>query len=167
MADRDIINPAGSLSMSVAVSDHRTGRDANGNPLAYKQEVVVFQSSGAIAVGDLVSLVPPSAADTPLRVKQAAVADIAVLKIGVALTASTATGQSVQVVTNGFCHVNVGSGTPAAGGFGSPSGATAGLVAYTAAASPPDAATVVGTLCGVFLGAKDSNNRAPFWFQKL
>lgn len=166
MADRDIINPAGALSMSVAVSDHRTGRDANGNPLAYKQEVVTFQSSGAISVGDLVSLVPPSAADTPLRVKQAVTGDIAAVKIGVALTASTATGQNVQVVTNGFCHVNVGSGTPAAGGFGTPS-STAGQVTYTAAASPPDATTVVGTLLGVFLGAKDSNNRAPFWLQKL
>lgn len=166
MSDRDIVNPAGGLSMSVPVSDHRTGRDANGNPLAYHQGIAYFQSSGAIAEGDLVSLVPPSAADTPLRVKQAVTGDIAAVKIGVALNATTATGQMVQVCVRGFCHVNVGSGTPAAGGFGTPS-STAGQVTYTAAGSPPDATTVVGTLLGVFLGAKDSNNRAPFWFQKL
>jgi hypothetical protein len=162
MAERELINPTGGASMSSIVSDFRTFKDTEGGSLALHTEQVRFQASGAIALGDLVSLVSPTAATTPLRVKQAATADIGVRKIGVALNAAAATGDPVDVCIGGFCFVNVGSGTPAADGGAVASAATAGL----AATATIDATTVAGTVLGVFLGTKDAANRAPLWLQK-
>lgn len=162
MAERQLVNPAGGASMSSLVTDYRTFLDTEGGSVALHTEVVVFQASGAIARGDLVSLVSPTAAGTPLRVKQAATADAGVRKIGVALEAAAATGDLIEVCVGGFCFVNVGAGTPAADNAAVASAATAGL----AAVGTIDATTVAGTVLGVFLGAKDAANRAPLWLQK-
>lgn len=162
MAERQLNNPLGGGSMSSIVSDHRTFKDAEGGTVALHTEQVRFQASGAIARGDLVSLVSPTAATTPLRVKQAATADVGSRKIGIALNAAAATGDPVDVCIGGLCFANVGAGTPAADGAAVVSGATAGLVAT----GTVDASTLAGTIVGTFLGAKDADNRAPLWFQK-
>lgn len=162
MAERQLNNPLGGASMSSVVSDFRTFKDAEGGTVAVHTEQVRFQASGAIAAGDVVSIVSPTAATTPLRVKQAATAETGVRKIGVALNAATATGDPVDVCIGGFCFVNVGTGTPAANDSAVPSGATAGL----AAVATIDASTLTGAVLGVFLGTKDAANRAPLWLQK-
>lgn len=163
MAERELNNPSGGNSMSTVVADHRLFVGGDGHAVALSREIIEIQASGAVAVGDLVSLVPPSAADTPLRVKQAVTGDQAHLKIGVAIRAATATGQIIQVVVAGFVFAKVGSGTPAAGNWGSPS-ATAGEVAVNTAAA--DATTISGTQLGTFLAAKNASNLAPMWFHR-
>lgn len=63
-----------------------------------------------------------------------------------------------RVVVFGFARVNVASGTAAEGSL-----ATGSTTAGVATVTSPDATTVVGTVLGTFLGAKDGNNRAPVW----
>lgn len=166
MATREITHPLGGSSLGTAVTDFRTGKDADGNELAVTENIVLhLRANAAIAKGDLVSFVVPTAT-VPLSVKQTAVADTSWMKRGIAMAAATAAGQVIPVCVFGHCLVNVGAGTPVAGDYGTPHGATAGLVAVVAAASPPDATTVVGTVLGVFLGTKDANNLASFFFDK-
>lgn len=162
MSIQQLTNPLGGGSMSATVSDYRTGRDAEGNAIAVADRIVLnLRANAAIAVGDLVAFVVPTAS-VPLSVKQAVNGDQSPMKVGVALAAASA-GQVVPVCFFGPCFVKVGSGTPAAGNWASPS-STAGEV--TVNSSAPDATTVAGTILGVFTGTKDSNNLAPFFFLK-
>jgi len=151
-----VTNPNGAF---VGVTDFRTGKDANGDALRGVQTVVDdYTSAGAIAVGDLVNLVPPASASVNWQWKQnaAAGADPITRQHGIALTKTTAAGQQVKVCVYGPVLCNVGAATPAVDVAGIRS-ATAGQVTTSAT---PDATTITGTIMGVFGGAKDANNQA-------
>lgn len=163
MAERQLTNPSGGNSMSSVVADHRLFVGSDGHAVPHWRTVIQLQANAAIVAGDLVSFVVPTAT-APLRVKQAVTGDVVQIKIGVALSAASAAGQVIQIVTEGFCFVNVAGGTAAFGNYGVPS-ATAGVIDPTATAI--DAAVVAGTVLGTFLGAKNAANMAPFWFQKF
>lgn len=63
-----------------------------------------------------------------------------------------------RVVVLGFAKVNVSGNTPAKNGVCI--GTTTAGICNTAV---PDATTIVGSVIGSFLAAKDANNRAPVW----
>lgn len=159
MPQLTVTNPAGVFG-NAPVADYRTGKKADGRPLeAYADVVDDFLSAGVIAAGDLVNLVPPTAATTPPVWKQnaAAGADPITRQHGIALNATTAAGQPVKVCIRGLCLANVGAAGAPAVDLTAIRSATAGLVVQGAT---PDATTIVGTIFGVFFGAKDANNKA-------
>lgn len=63
-----------------------------------------------------------------------------------------------RVCIFGFAKVNVSANTPAKNGVCI--GTTTAGICNTAV---PDATTIVSSVIGVFLAAKDANNRAPVW----
>lgn len=156
MPQKTLTNPLGAF---VGVTDWRTGKDSNGNPIEAFQTVFDdFLSAGVIAKGDVVNLVPPSTAATPPTWKQNAAADLDDRVKGVALNGCTAAGQQIKVCVAGLCLVNVGAaGAPAADLPAIESAATSGLALQSTASA---AATVAGTVLGIFFGAKDANNQA-------
>src|SRR5215207_9940268 len=130
MSDKLITSPVGAHRL---VTDYRTGKDADGELIAYDQEVFEYRANAAIAQGDLCYFVVPTAT-VPLSVKaKAASPESIVLWAGVALAAAAA-GGVVQVVRSGACEVNVGANTPAAGNAVIPDAATAAIAAASAAA---------------------------------
>lgn len=147
--------------------------DAFGSNVASRQEdqnfriVTEFPQTGAVAIAanDAVALVWDGSAKT-IKVEALdtdASGQSASIGVGVALDAAAASsGKSVRVVVFGYAKVNVASGTAAEGSLaiGSTTKGIAGVVAA-------DATTVVGTAIGVYLGAKDADNKAPVWVGKL
>lgn len=162
MPEQFITDP---LATNHTVPDWRLGYLDDGNPVQIFREVTYdFLSNGVIAQGDLVSLVAPTTALTPPRVAQTGAASSDYLILGVALNATTGAGQKVGVVTRGFCHMNTGANTPAAGNVIIQDGTTAGLGKGLAIGSVT-ATTIVGTLHGVIVGAKGADNRAwVYWY---
>lgn len=134
----------------------QTNSDSN-----YPQTYDVFKNTGAAAIsyGDTVAtkytvsgtLMECEAFDTDASGQNARIG------VGVALE-SIAVNASGRIATGGFAQVNVGAATPAEGDVCI--GTTTAGVAGTAT---PDATTVAGTVLGMYLAAKDANNRAPVW----
>ncbi len=157
-----IMNPAGAFKR---VADFRTGVDPDGEVISYGGVYLPMRANAAIARGALVSLVVPTATQS-LSVKERVTGDLTSMTVGIAMEAATAAdvlaGKLILVCIQGHALVNVGAGVPAAGNWGQHS-ATTGIVAPTAAAI--DATIINGDILGVFLGTKDANNRASFWFQ--
>jgi len=157
MAEAQLVNPGAAFDVP---ADFTTNKNKFGAVIEYPQQVDLFQSSGTFAAGDCLEFVA-STTTAPIRVKKFANADLGHTFVGVALDASTASGQMVRVVTRGFCLVNVGAATPAATNLAVKSG-TDGQAAVSGTV---DATLVVGTVWGTFLAAKDANNQAPLWVQ--
>lgn len=160
-----VSNPNGAFG-NAPVADYRTGKKADGRPLEADQIVTDnFLSAGVILRGDLVNLVAPTAATTPPVWKQeaAAGADTITRQRGIALNATTGAGQAVKVCTYGPCLSNVGAAGAPAADLAAKVGALAGLTLQSAT---PDATTIVGTIFGTFLGAKDANNQAWLFFNQ-
>jgi hypothetical protein len=166
MADKLLSNPIGAFK---TVTDFRTGKDADGQPLEMYAEVVDGIADSTLAVGQLVVRIVPTATQ-PMRIGKAAgtgggVHPTAFNVAGVCIKAATA-GQPTQYVKYGFCLVNVANGTPAIGDMGVPS-ATQGVVDAVALATGIAATTFAGNILGQFLGTKDSNNLAAFWYERV
>lgn len=163
MADKAITNPAGAHK---TVTDFRTGKDADGFTLDWYSETVDAIANGTIAVGDLLTLVVPTST-VPMRVNKVAAGAAGTFLggytiVGICSKAAVAGGPT-QFVKYGFCLVQVGAGTPAIGDMGVLS-ATAGQVDVIVAATGIVAGTFVSNVAGEFLGTKDANNLAAFWF---
>lgn len=155
---QQLTNP---LARHQQVTNFTTGLTPEGELIAYGTRIETFRANAAIARGRVVALVVPTTT-APLSVKERASGDLTPLTIGVAVTSAVA-GQEVQVCTRGHCQVFVGAATAAAGNYGIHDSTTGEADVASAA---PDATTVTGNILGVFLGAKDANNLAPFWFSR-
>lgn len=148
--DVDLSNAGGQF---LSVTDYTQFIDSTGVPLPLPKRVVhEFIANGAIARGNPVSLVAPTATQ-PMRVGVAAVGVAkGWLVVGVAETAATAAGQKIQVCTGGFTFGFCTGLTPAFGQNAQLSAVTAGLI--TATAADPAATDVLGQFLGMWLGAK-------------
>lgn len=158
MANRDISNPLGALQK---VSDFTTGLTADGELIAYEQVVETYRANAAVTKGYLVCMVVPTTT-AALSVKHRTSSDITPLTVGVALE-SAAAGAPVRVCVRGHCQAYVGSATAAAGDYGIHDSTTGEIDPVSAAI---DAAVITGNILGVFLGAKDSGNLAPFFMKQ-
>jgi len=164
--DKTINNP---LQAYRTVTDYRTGLGADGFALDYYNEVIEAVANGTIAVGDLLTLVVP-ALTTGLRVNKVASGGAGTFLgafgvVGVCMDAATI-GQPTSFCKYGYCLVNVGAGTAAAGDM-AVTGATAGQADVIAAATGLAATTFAGNVVGTFLGAKNAANLAPVWVSRL
>ncbi len=155
---QQLTNPMSKLQ---GTTNFTTGLTPDGELIPYGTRIETFRANAAIARGRLVCFVVPTST-APLSVKERASADITPLTIGVAATSAVA-GQEVLVCTRGHCQAFVGAATAAAGNYGIHDSTTGELDPVSAAI---DAAVVTGNVLGVFLGAKDANNLAPFWFSR-
>lgn len=161
MPEQFITDP---LATNHTVPDWRLGLLDDNNPVQIFREVTYdFLSNSAIAQGDVVTLVVPTLTQPP-RVASITAAQSDYIIIGVALNATSGAGQKVGVVTRGFCHINVGANTVAAGNLVIQDGTTPAIGKGLAVGSVT-AATVQGTLHGVFMAAKGATNQAwAYWY---
>lgn len=161
MPDQRVINP---LNAYKTVSDNRTMKADDGEAVDVGSTVVPYRAAGAISAGDVVCLLAPPDAVTPMSVTPKVTARLLPSVIGVAMEAATAAGQVIDVCTFGLAFVNVGAGTPAANNTATvqTNSAQAGV-----SAAENDATTIVGSILGVYLGAKDANNRAPVFVSRV
>lgn len=150
-AERTISNPAGA---GQTVTDWRTGKTSTGADVDLDADYVVVRANATITKGQAVGLVAPTATVPPSVTPQTAAMDKR-LFVGAAQHAAAA-GQYVQVLTRGFGLINAGAGTPAADQLVLVPATTTGVFDFTA--TDPDATTVVGTLAGVALGTKGTDN---------
>lgn len=148
---RTIGNPAGA---SQAVSDWRTGKQANGADVDLDASYVYIRANTTITKGQAVGLVVPTATVPPSVTPQTAAMDKR-LYVGAAQHAATA-GQYVQILTRGFGLIDAGAGSPAAESLVVIPATTTGVYDFTS--TDPDATTVVGTIAGVALFTKNSDN---------
>lgn len=161
-----LANPVGALSGRA--TDFTTWLDRDGLPLDYPHKSVWLQANAAVAVGQLVSFVNPTAS-TPLRVTPTGIADNVLIQVGIAKTAATAAGQMVEVVTEGFCLALVEAATTPTVGAGVKNG---GTTVGSVTTDTPDATDIVGSILGSFLGAKltsflGSAHYAPVWLRRV
>jgi hypothetical protein len=148
-----------------SVSDFRTFKTADGELIKSGVEEYVFvQANAAIARGNVVSWVVPTAT-TPLRVANTATTDDSRLIVGIAEQAATAAGQVIRVCRKGITEVDVAAQTAAFGDRLSPPSTTAGK--GITSTTDPDATSVVGTGLGTTLAAKDANNFAPVFLERV
>lgn len=158
MTVQQITNPLARLQ---GVTNFTSGKTPEGELINYGSRIETFRANAAIARGRLLAIVPPTATN-PLSVKERVTGDLTPLSIGIAVTSAVA-GQEVQVCTYGHCEAFVGAATAAAGNYGIHD-TVAGEI--DVASSAPDATTISGNILGIFLGAKDASNLAPFWFDR-
>lgn len=156
MAEQQLTNPFGAHK---TVTDFRTFKDASGEDVALPASVVeVFRANAAIAKGEVVMWVVPTAT-VPLSVTPMTAAAADNLFAGVA-TAAVAAGGQAAIVRRGGCFVDVAAETTAFGTTLEAPGTTTGKAEV--AAAEPTATTVVGTVIGLALAAKDATtNLAP------
>lgn len=145
------------------VTDWRTGKNSDLTQVKLNRDSNFEISNGAIAIGDVCVHVVPTATQKPRVAKSGATAGGWTV-IGVAASVATAAGRDIEIVTEGYCLVNVGATTPAAGDVCIVS-ATAGQADVIVAGTGVVAATVAGTVLGYYLGTKDANNLAFIWFR--
>jgi hypothetical protein len=138
-------------------SDIRTGKYNNGAVLEYDADYENWRANATITKGQALMFVAATAT-VPVSVTPMTAAGDKRLFVGVANEAAAA-GQSVQVVTKGFCLINVGAGAPAALDLFVLPATTTGV--FDTTSTDPDATTVVGTVGGVVLFTKGSDNLAP------
>lgn len=148
---------ANSFGAFGTVSDFRTGKYSNGAALGYDQDFENWRANATITKGQALMLVAATAT-VPVSVTPMTAAGDKRLFVGVANENASA-GQSVQVVTKGFALINVGSGTPSALDLFVLPATTTGV--FDTSSTDPDATTVVGTVGGVVLFTKGSDNLAP------
>lgn len=153
MADQALTNPFGAHK---TVTDYRTGRTADGEELAYGNIRNIYRADAAIAKGEVVMWVAPTAT-VPLSVTPMTAAAANNLFAGIAQNAAAA-GARVTVVENGHCLVDVAAETAA---FGSVVTAPATTTGKAEIGATFDATLVVGSYIGTALGAKDSSNLVP------
>lgn len=155
MAEQQITNP---LAAHQDVTSFITGRTSQGELLSWGQEVREFRADAAIAKGEVVAWVAPTAT-VPLSVTPMTVAAADILFAGVAQEAA-AVGAPCTIVTEGFALVDVGAETAAFGSLLTCPGTTTGKAEIGAVI---DATTIVYSIMaiGVALGVKDSANLAP------
>lgn len=157
MAQEHVSNP---LNAHRVVSDNRTMKDDSGEALNVGKTTRFFRAAAAISAGDIVCLLAPAAAGTPMSVTPKVTARLLPSVIGVAEKAATAAGQIIPVVIEGLAFVNVGAGVPAADNTAT---VQTNSVQAAVVAAENDATTIVGATLGVFLGVKDANNKAPVY----
>ena len=163
MAEKFIINPA---QLGKTVSDFRTYLDDDGNLIsALEQDIVDAVAGGAVSRGQLVRITTPATATAKAQMTAAAAALGGYLVYGVAMANAAGAGAQLQVCVRGLCRVFVGAGVAATDNWGSMSPATAGLCLPNV--GTPANTVAVGEHLGVFLGAKDTNNLAPFFFKQF
>ncbi len=151
------------LGSNRTVTSYVNGVDADGELIAYGGIYLPFRANAVIAKGALLAFVVPTAT-VPLSVKERVTGDLTVLTAGVAMKAATVAGQIIDVCVFGACQINVAGGTAAAGSYGIHS-ATTGIV--DVAATALDATSINGNVLGFFQGAKDANNRAGFFYNRM
>lgn len=104
MGDQSIQNPNNAYK---TVSDYRTMKDASGEVLTFLDtESVLVQANGAIAAGLAVSIVAPTGATVPARVKKATATTVP--NVGVVKKATSAAGDLAEVVTEGVALATSG-----------------------------------------------------------
>lgn len=164
MADKFILNPN---QLGKTVSDFRTYVDDDGNLISALEQVIVDTiCAGNVLRGQLVRITNPATATAKAQTTVCAAALAGYLVYGVAMTNSpAAAGSSLQVCVRGLCRVFVGAGVAAVDNWGSMSPATAGLCLPNV--GTPANTVTLGEHLGVFLGAKDTNNLAPFFFKQF
>lgn len=148
-----------------SVTDFRTFKTADGELIKSGTEEYIFvQANAAIARGNCVSWVVPTAT-TPLRVANTATTDDPRIIVGIAEQAATAAGQVIRVCRKGVTEVDVAAQTAAFGDRLSPPTTTAGKAITST--TDPDNLAIVGSGLGVTLGAKDANNFAPVYLERV
>lgn len=164
MAEKQISSAFGAFQ---TVTDFRTGKNADGSLLDQYNEPFEIRANVALALGDLVTYVVPTAA-IPVSVTNAVATGgagtfLGGFRVAGVVLKAVAAGGTASVNKFGHCLVNVGAGTPVIGDMGV-LGATAGQVDVIAAATGIAAGTFVANVAGIFLGTKDANNLAAFWY---
>lgn len=149
------------MTLTNTTGAHRHGTP---NPIGdqWNIQVPYFSTTGTIAANAAVAMVW----DNTLKVMKVEALDTdatgqsASVGYGVTVEALTAT-KTGMVVIAGYAEVAVGTATAAEGSavIGTTTAGVAGVVA-------PDATTVVGTIIGTFLAAKNTSNIAPMWVGK-
>lgn len=167
MATKDIANPSGAF---VTTSDFRTGVDSDGKQVGLYQETFEAIANVAIAAGDVLTWVLPSATVPPKVTNAVATGGAGTFKsayvfAGVAVRAA-AIGNAVLVASKGFVQVNIGSGTAVAGDM-AVLGASAGQADVIAAATGIVAGTFAGNVLGDFMGVKNTANLALIWLTQV
>ena len=147
--EQGLVNPVGAFR---TVTTYVSGVDASGVEIPYGKEVNSFRANAAIAKGEAVMWVVPTAT-VPVSVTPMTTAGDARLFAGIANEAAAA-GEQCQIVTSGMCLVYANAQTVAAGDVVLKPGTNAGEASFTS--TDPDASTVVGTVLGVAMGVKDS-----------
>lgn len=171
MADKTISSPTGAF---VGVTDYRYGIDADSKPLGNYQEAFEARANVALAVGDVLTWVVPTAT-VPLSVTNAVATGGSGTFLGGYRFAgvcfrAAAVGAPALVVKYGFGYVNIGSGTAAIGDM-AVLGASAGQADVIALATGITAGTFAGNVLGIFLGVKGNAglgaNVAPIWITQV
>ncbi len=147
-----IVNPVGAHK---TVSDFRTLKTDDGELLLMGDELYTWvQADAAIAKGEAVSLIVAASATVPMRGVKMPTATDGRLFVGIATEAATAAGQIIQVCTRGIVEVLANAQTVAFGDLIVKPGTNAGEPTF--GSTDPDAATVVSTVLGVCLAAKNA-----------
>lgn len=148
------------------VADFQLFKDDSGYTLDLPfVKLTGFTAGGTITKGQACIWDHSDAAATPLRLAASGAAAKGWTIVGIALNAASA-NEFVDLCISGFCWVTVGAATAAAGSYGSPDASVGGELAVTAAGAL-GATFEVGDFLGEYLGAKDSGNLAPFWFNHM
>jgi len=140
-----------------------SGVDSEGAPHEYGNLYATYRCNAAVARGDMVSWVNPTAS-LPVSVTPMPTASSSFDFAGVAMEAKAA-GQYVRVCITGFCLVDMVSQTAAAGEVITKPATTAGK-AVRAAAPTLDATTVVTTILGRVFGIKNATTNLALCFIK-
>lgn len=155
MSHQSITNPLGAGKQ---VSDFRTFKDSAGETVGAPLSVTdQARANATIAAGEVLMFVAATAT-VPQSVTPMTAAGADNLFAGVAVKAATA-GNVVTFVVRGFAFVDVAAETTAFGTTLEAPATTTGKAEV--AAAEPTATTIVGTVIGVALAAKNSSNLAP------
>ena len=147
------------------VTSYITGQNADGAQLARGHDSDFITANGAVAEGDVLVRVVPTATQDCRVAKGGATPGVWTIA-GIARTPAAAAGRVVEVCTGGYTLVNVGSTTPAAGDVAIVS-ATAGQADVIAAGTGIVAATLVGSVLGEYMGVKNAANLALIYMRQM
>lgn len=140
-----------------------SGVDSEGAPHEYGNLYATYRCNAAVARGDALSWVNPTATN-PVSVTPMATATSSFDFAGIAME-SRAAGQYVRVCITGFCLVDMVAQTAAAGEVITKPATTAGKV-VRAAAPTVDAALVATTVLGRVFGIKNATTNLALCFIK-
>lgn len=164
--ERIIDNPALAFR---TLGDPRVGTDVDGKQLGYWSHRVDVIANVAIAVGDVLTWVVPTAT-APIKVTNAVATGGAGTFLGGfrfagVCTKAAAAGGLAEMCDGGFVRVQVGSGTPTIGDM-AVLGATAAQADVIAAGTGVTAGTFVTNVLGIFMSAAASN-LASLWLHQM
>lgn len=150
MATISLVNPIGANQQ---VTSFITQKTTDGELIRSGSEIYShYRANAAVAKGEAVQFVAATAT-VPLSVTPMATAGDARLFVGVA-TKAAAAGAVVELCERGICEVLANAQTVAFGDLIVKPGTNAGEPTF--GSTDPDAATVVGTVLGVCLAAKNA-----------